>query len=155
MRKICSIQVFRDNSHPCVAAHKITKTTPKPPSLLSSPLLLVAGATGQQLEECAVGLSRSRSLGPPRGGALSHPNPSRSTLPRRGGWLRECRDQEGRNFSLEDLPEKCHAGSDEERNLDRERGREGEKGDRSQLKLSLSVSSWFCRVRTDDGPVAK
>lgn len=24
----------------------------------------------------------------------------------------------GRNFLLEDLPEKCHAGSDEERNLD-------------------------------------
>lgn len=53
------------------------------------------------------------------------PNPIHSTLPRQGGWLRECRDQEGRNFSLEDLPEKCHAGSDEERNLDRKR--EGEK----------------------------
>lgn len=27
----------------------------------------------------------------------------------------------GRNFLLEDLPEKCQAGSDEERNLDGER----------------------------------
>lgn len=61
------------------------------------------------------------------GGSAVPPGPSHSVLPRQGGWLRECRDQEGRNFSLEDLPEKCHAGSDEERNLDRDRGREGEK----------------------------
>lgn len=52
---------------------------------------------------------------------------------------------------MEDLPEKCHAGSDEERNLDRRQGG----GDLSQLKRSLSVSFGFCGMPTDDGPVAE
>ncbi|KAA8582243.1 hypothetical protein FQN60_008983 [Etheostoma spectabile] len=33
------------------------------------------------------------------GGSAIPPNPSHSALPRQGGWLRECRDQEGRNFT--------------------------------------------------------
>jgi len=62
------------------------------------------------------------------GGSAIPPNPSHSTLPRQGGWLRECRETRRGGISVEDLPEKCHAGSDEERNLDKkEREREREK----------------------------
>lgn len=90
------------------------------------------------------------------GGSAIPPNPSHSTLPRQGGWLRECRETRRGGISVEDLPEKCHAGSDEERNLDKKRERESErKGDLRQLKHSLSVSFRFCRMLTDDGPVAK
>lgn len=37
---------------------------------------------------------------------------------------------------------------------ERERGG-GEREDLSQLKRSRLVSSWFCRMLTDDGPVAE
>lgn len=86
------------------------------PLLTSLP---VAGGTGQQLEECTVGWNCSRGLGQARAGGGLHPTqiqPLHSAhaarlaagMPRPGG----------RNFLLEDLPEKCQAGSDEERNLD-------------------------------------
>lgn len=54
-----------------------------------------------------------------RGGHFIPPKPSRFTHAARlaAGMLRPG----GRNFLLEDLPEKCQAGSDEERNLDGER----------------------------------
>lgn len=73
-----------------------------------------------------MGWSCSRRLGPARGERhTTQPQPLHfaqagrlaAGMPRPGG----------RNFSLEDLPDKCHAGSDEERNLDGEREREGEK----------------------------
>ena len=73
------------------------------------------------------------------GASAIPPSPSHSVLPRQGGWLREFRDQEGRNFSPEDLPEKCHAGSDEERNLDRERERgRGREREREKRRISAN-----------------
>lgn len=70
-----------------------------------------------------MGWNCSRGLGQAGVGDFTPPKPSRFTPPMRPGWLRECRDQEGEFFFflLEDLPEKCQAGSDEERNLDGER----------------------------------
>lgn len=47
----------------------------------------------------------------------------------------------GRNFSLEDLPDKCHAGSDEERNLDGERQTEREKEKRRSQPIETQPVS--------------
>lgn len=103
-----------------------------------------------------MGWSCSHSLGPSSGGAPSHPATATLLCPGREAGCGKAETRRG-GISLEDLPEKCHAGSDEERNLDRERAWVGgeRKEDLSQLKRSLSVSFWFCRMLTDDGPVAE
>lgn len=103
-----------------------------------------------------MGWSCSRSLGPARGERHPTQTPATPLCPGREAGCGNAETRRG-GISLEDLPEKCHAGSDEERNLDRAREREGEgrKLDLSQLKRSLSVSFWFCRMLTDDGPVAE
>lgn len=69
-----------------------------------------------------MGWSCSHSLGPSSGGAPSHPATATATLlcPGREAGCGKAETRRG-GISLEDLPEKCHAGSDEERNLDRER----------------------------------
>lgn len=133
---------------------KQIKTSTKPPSLLTSPLSWLLGGPVSGRRNVLWGWSCSRSLGPARG--KRHPTkplPLRSAragrpaagMPRPGG----------EEFYWGDLPGKCHAGSDEERNLDREGERERRKGALSQLKHNLSVSFQFCRMLTDDGPVAE
>lgn len=67
-----------------------------------------------------MGWSCSHSLGPSSGGAPSHPAPVTPLCPGREAGCGNSETRRG-GISLEDLPEKCHAGSDEERNLDRER----------------------------------
>ncbi|KAG7238548.1 hypothetical protein INR49_030821 [Caranx melampygus] len=59
-------------------------------------------------------------LGTSSGGASSHPAPATPFCPGREAGCGNAETRRG-GISLEDLPEKCHAGSDEERNLDGER----------------------------------
>ncbi|KAK9533629.1 hypothetical protein VZT92_008735 [Zoarces viviparus] len=96
----------------CVAPQQI-KTSTKPPSLLSSPLswLLRGPVSGWRnvLWAGVVAVAWDQL-----GGSAIPPSPCHSALPRAGRLC--CGNAETRRggILLEDLPEKCHAGSDEE-----------------------------------------
>ena len=75
-------------------------------------------------------------MGPAQGERRPCPAPATPLCPGREAGCGNAETRRG-GISLEDLPEKCHAASDEERNLDRQRERE-RVGEREKREISAN-----------------
>lgn len=108
------------------SGHIIKHTTIEAPSLLSSPLSWLLGelvSGWRNVLWAAVVVVAWDQLW---GSAIPPYTPATLLCPGREVGSGNAETRRG-GILLEDLPEKCHAGSDKERNLDRKREREREK----------------------------